>query len=443
MQIKRSRVYRSDRVAVLWTRRRGMEPRSARLGQIGTVLPNRLQSRRIRQRLQERHEIIDIPQGDLDGARERIGARVLSRMGSEGRITGDRGFQRRAPAVMQEYRPFGDVAQRRRLELTPRELASDGGLQLGDATGIRHGGKSPVGAELIGIEQFEAVMAARVLRIAIPGERQHVVKLAVRKIRTDVTLDALPAADEYLEPAQSSRRQRARYVRAPRANGFQESIESRVSAGERFLEGRNRLRDVHQDLRGGVAAIPRRRGLRPAGLTDIRQRTEQRLVFASEIRLGRDSTRELPAVEIELGGGLDRTGCLRPQAVGSAIPEEPAVICHIPNGRRVPQHSRREGHCAAVSPPLLRYVTTRAGTIAVTRQADVEEQIPAEIDRQTTAGYCVRRVGRGHFQRRERENKCPFLGWRQAIGGNRNTGGWHQQRQRRSREKHPYGCAAI
>src|SRR6266516_6226195 len=122
MQIKRSRVYRSDGVAVLWTRRRGMS-RSARLGKIGTVLPNRLQSRRIRQCLQERHEIIDILQRDLDGARERVRARILSGTGSKRYITGDCSFQRRDAAVMQECRPFSDITQRWRLELTPRELA--------------------------------------------------------------------------------------------------------------------------------------------------------------------------------------------------------------------------------------------------------------------------------------------------------------------------------
>jgi len=85
--------------------------------------------------------------------------RVLSRMTPKGRITGDRGFQRRDPPVRQECRPLGDVAHRRRLELAAREVASDGGLQLGNTTGIRHGGKSPVGAELAGVEQFEAAMA--------------------------------------------------------------------------------------------------------------------------------------------------------------------------------------------------------------------------------------------------------------------------------------------
>ena len=77
--------------------------------------------------------------------------RVLSRMTPKGRITGDRGFQRRDSAVMQEGRSFGDVAQRRRLELTPRELASDCGLQLGGTTCIRRGGKSSVDAELAGL----------------------------------------------------------------------------------------------------------------------------------------------------------------------------------------------------------------------------------------------------------------------------------------------------
>ena len=85
--------------------------------------------------------------------------RVLSRMTPKGRVTGDRGFQRRDPAVMQQCRPFGGVAQRRRLELAPREVASDGGLQLGNTTGIRHAGKSPVDAELAGVEQFEAATA--------------------------------------------------------------------------------------------------------------------------------------------------------------------------------------------------------------------------------------------------------------------------------------------
>jgi hypothetical protein len=33
-------------------------------------------------------------------------------------------------------------------------------LQLGDTTGVRHGGKSPVGAELAGVEQFEAAIAS-------------------------------------------------------------------------------------------------------------------------------------------------------------------------------------------------------------------------------------------------------------------------------------------
>ncbi len=210
-----------------------------------------------------------------------------------------------------------------------------------------------------------------------------VVELAVREGRAGVAGAAVAFADEDAQAALRRLRIARHRARVAARERVAEIVERRASRDERFLKGGERLAERGDDLRfaRGHGA---ERFLETAGKRGVAAHHGSRL---------RHAAAHLARLE-------DRADALCPERVARAVPAEPAAVAHVHHARRVALDlGEAERARARVLPAAKRRVAGRAQHLARGRQARLEEEPLAELDR--------RRISRGAIGRIRRPRRGP------------------------------------
>ena len=165
---------------------------------------------------------------------------------------------------------------------------------------------------------------------------------------------AMGGADEQLQPARGGRRERSLFGRIAGAQPFDIGVEGRHAADQLALVGFDRLAEIaehavdcgavggrhrlpglgHRGSRIGIGARMRRKA---GGIGERRQVPEDPLIGRAERRIVGDAMGDMQPVAADFARVFKRLQGLRPQRIGTAVPEKPVIERGVEQARRVPR----------------------------------------------------------------------------------------------------------